>query len=324
MKSCTKDRLVSIIIPTYNYGQFLPETVQNLKEQSYTNWEAIIIDDGSTDDTENIVKQLISNDPRFHFIVQKNQGVAVARNYGLQLAKGEFIQFLDADDLLSKEKLNLQVQHLISHPQVDISYVINNYFLNNKPQDLFPDKELLGFEWMLRIDCMGVDCIKALVDRNIAVISSPLLRTSTLSKSSGFPEGVKRLEDWEFWLELAFNGAYYQFLPDQKAFTLIRVHPNSASFELREMQKSDILFRNKISKYIENSPLSKKDKKVIEKINRRKKNSLLKELIYKTPWRNKELLHEIKEISDPIPFYKYYIKSMNYHRKKLFKMLINK
>ncbi|GGF38015.1 glycosyltransferase family 2 protein [Echinicola rosea] len=318
------NKLVSIIIPTYNYGRFLPQTISNLKTQSYPHWEAIIVDDGSTDKTEEIINEACLEDKRFKYIKQENQGVSVARNTGIKAATGQFIQFLDADDLLSKDKLYLQVQHMLLNPNIDISYVSNQYFADNYPDKLFPDKELTGTEWVLKIDANGFEAIKSLVDRNIAVISSPLMRASALSLSSGFPTGVKHLEDWEFWLELALKNAHYQFFPNPKATTLIRVHSKSASYEINEMQLRDISFRKKITQYLKNATLSKLEYNDILKVNTKKRNNLIKELMYKIPLGNKDLLNKIKQITPRSTFYRFYIKYLNYQRKLFIKNIQKK
>ena len=91
--------LVSIIIPTYNREKFLLYALESVKAQTYKNWELIVIDDGSTDNTENICRNFAKSiDQPFKYFYQENQGVASARNYGLKVAKGDFIAFLDSDD----------------------------------------------------------------------------------------------------------------------------------------------------------------------------------------------------------------------------------
>lgn len=128
--------LVSIIIPVFNYQNFIFETLENLLNQTYKNWEAILIDDGSTDKTAKIIKTYCFKDSRFKLIQQNNKGVSVARNLGLEIATGEFIQFLDGDDLLSQSKIEIQAQHLIENHTVDISYVDSYYFAHGNPSQL--------------------------------------------------------------------------------------------------------------------------------------------------------------------------------------------
>ncbi len=99
------DVKVSVIIPCYNQAFFLKEAVASVLAQTYTNWECIIINDGSTDNTEEVTKELIKDDGRFIYKKQINKGLPGARNAGLELCTGEFIQLLDADDALHPQKL---------------------------------------------------------------------------------------------------------------------------------------------------------------------------------------------------------------------------
>jgi glycosyltransferase involved in cell wall biosynthesis len=101
--------LISVIVPCYNQAHFLDETLNSILNQSYTNWECIIVNDGSPDDTENVVKNGTNKDHRFKYISKENGGLSSARNCGLEVAKGDFIQFLDSDDLLSSDKFQKSI-----------------------------------------------------------------------------------------------------------------------------------------------------------------------------------------------------------------------
>lgn len=104
--------LVSIIIPTFNRSKLLSETLESVKNQSFKDWECIIIDDGSIDDTREIVSNIIAKDSRFQFHCKPenySKGASISRNYGFELSKGKYIQWLDDDDLISENKIELQV-----------------------------------------------------------------------------------------------------------------------------------------------------------------------------------------------------------------------
>ncbi|MEH1931338.1 glycosyltransferase family 2 protein [Nostoc sp.] len=106
--------LISVVIATYNTGRYLPETLESVIAQTYRNWEIIVVDDGSTDNTHELIKPYLSC---ICFIQQKHGGLASARNAGLQLAKGDFIALLDADDLWLPEKLAIQVEIAGNNPE---------------------------------------------------------------------------------------------------------------------------------------------------------------------------------------------------------------
>jgi teichuronic acid biosynthesis glycosyltransferase TuaG len=105
--------LVSIITPSFNSEKFIAETIQSVQNQSYQNWEMIIVDDSSTDQTVTIVEQLIKKDSRIRlFQLDKNSGAGIAREKALSIANGDYISFLDADDLWKPQKLEKQLQFL--------------------------------------------------------------------------------------------------------------------------------------------------------------------------------------------------------------------
>ena len=119
--------LVSIIIPCYNQAKYLNETLESVCKQTHTNWECIIVDDGSSDDSATIISGFTKKDPRFIYIYKDNGGVSSARNLGIENAKGNYLQFLDADDLLSVNKLEISLKEILSRGNDDIKMVISNF-----------------------------------------------------------------------------------------------------------------------------------------------------------------------------------------------------
>ena len=106
--------LVSIIIPTYNRAELLPDTLNSVLKQTYGNWECIVVDDHSTDNTPQVGREYAAGDGRISFFTRTSErpkGAASCRNFGLENAKGDFIQFLDSDDLLHPKKLEMQLKY---------------------------------------------------------------------------------------------------------------------------------------------------------------------------------------------------------------------
>ena len=134
----TKEPLVSIIIPAYNCRRWLGEAIDSALAQTHPHCEIIVIDDGSTDGTGEWVQVHYDSRIRYHW--QPNGGVARARNTGLHLAQGDYIQFLDADDILSPEKVARQVAHLESHPEWAVAYC-DTY--------LFREDDLSQMRWVV-------------------------------------------------------------------------------------------------------------------------------------------------------------------------------
>ena len=111
--------IVSVILPAYNASRYLQEAITSVMDQTYSRWELIIINDGSDDDTEQII--LANSDPRIVYIRQDNRGVSAARNRGLELMRGDYFCFLDADDVLPSRSLEARVDHFIRNP--DLAFV---------------------------------------------------------------------------------------------------------------------------------------------------------------------------------------------------------
>lgn len=119
------DGLVSIIMPTYNCGKFIGETIESIQKQTYRNWEIVIVDDCSTDDTKEIVSQYIQNDNRIKYhCLDTNSGAAVARTKSMELANGEYIAFCDSDDLWMPNKLEKQLAFMVNN---DYSFTCTAY-----------------------------------------------------------------------------------------------------------------------------------------------------------------------------------------------------
>ena len=105
----TSQPLVSIIVPCYNQARYLPDALASVASQTYPHWECIIVNDGSLDHTSEVARQWLEKDDRFKYVEKQNGGLSSARNAGLKVAKGEYIQLLDADDLLEADKIKVQI-----------------------------------------------------------------------------------------------------------------------------------------------------------------------------------------------------------------------
>jgi glycosyltransferase involved in cell wall biosynthesis len=127
----TVSPLVSIIIPTYNRADLIGETLESVIAQTYPHWECIVVDDGSSDNTDAVVSGFIERDGRFRFYPrppEKPKGANPCRNYGLRKSGGEYAVFLDSDDLLLPEKLELQIKSLLMRPEKIVSITQSKYF----------------------------------------------------------------------------------------------------------------------------------------------------------------------------------------------------
>lgn len=235
--------MVSIIIPTFNYGNYIAETLSSVRNQSYRDWECIVVDDGSTDDTKEIVEGFILTDNRFKYIYQEDKGVSSARNFGIKTAKGDFIQFLDADDLLQTDKIKSQINAFTKNPAVDIVYNDVRFFDDNNNLEL--RTSLSGKKpdsWLPKISGKGKEVVAQFCKINFLVMNSPLIKKNIFEKVGYFDESMKALEDLDFWMRCALADCYFCFNEAENSFALVRVHSGSLSTQTKLMNSGNFMF----------------------------------------------------------------------------------
>jgi teichuronic acid biosynthesis glycosyltransferase TuaG len=191
--------LISIITPAYNAALFIGQTIDSVVAQSYTHWELIIVDDGSSDQTATIVKEYAKKDPRIQYVYQTNGRQGKARNNGLRKAKGKYIAFLDADDLWEKEKLSVQLATL---KKSDVDLVFSDAFLfsdhPSKNQRMNTNPQLFK----------GVSGLKQFMGGNKIPILTVLATKESILTCGGFIEdlAVQNAEDYHLWLHMIILG----------------------------------------------------------------------------------------------------------------------
>ncbi len=234
---------VSVIVTCHNYGHFLAEALESVRAQSSPDWECIVIDDGSTDDTREVSDRFISMDPRFRYLHQPNQGLSSARNAGLDVCTGSYVQFLDADDRLEPRKLEAQVAYLKQHPETDIVYGDVRYFNEAHALPLANDLSQDGRQAMARVSGSGPAVLHALARGNIMVVNAALLRKTVIDDVGRFDQDLWGHEDWDYWIRCALAGKRFQYLEEDGALALVRVHARSMSQNVAPMLRSNIQVR---------------------------------------------------------------------------------
>lgn len=224
--------LISIVIPAYNYGHYLIECFSNLQQQTYTNWECLLVDNNSTDNTKQIVEDFSKQEPRIKYFFNSGNGPSPARNLGMKEAKGDYIQFLDADDLLQANKFENALAVFDKETDADIVYSDCRYFVDGNRNDLFfamrADKTN-DKAWMPYCEGSKQEMLPYILKENIMVISSPLIKASALKEIGCFDETLAFNEDWELWLRFVLADKRFVFDKKKNGFALIRVHKTSHS-----------------------------------------------------------------------------------------------
>lgn len=222
--------LVTIIVPCYNQSQYLSEALQSVLEQTYTNWECIIVNDGSTDNTATVAKQWISKDNRFKYIQKTNEGLSSARNAGLDQASGEFIQFLDADDYLHKLKLEESLAQLLVK-QYDL--IVTNYasFTTNREHTQPPFYNLIESNF-------SFESILYKWDFEFAIPIHCGLFPMKYFEDFRFPITLKAKEDWIMWVSVFSKSPKIYFI--NKPYALYRSHATSMTTDIELMKSTYI------------------------------------------------------------------------------------
>ena len=213
---------VSVIIPAYNAEEFIEETILSVLKQTYQNFEIIVIDDASEDSTRSIVKKLSSKEKRIKLYEIPHVGKpAVLRNIGVQKSEGEFIAFLDSDDIWQKEKLEEQIKLLKTDPLLSLVYSASKTF---GEVHLFSSKyEILPLPFKAAITKKDL-----IMKGNSVTCSTVIAKKELLLKTGGFDESnsLAFVEDYDLWIKLSDYGPL-GFIP--RIHTFYRIHPTQSS-----------------------------------------------------------------------------------------------
>ena len=210
--------LVSIIIPTYNGLPWLKQAIDSALNQTYKYCEIIVIDDGSIDDTKHFIRKVYSSDVRYYY--QTNKGLSASRNYGLEIAKGEYIQFLDSDDLIFQNKIKSQINFLKENRNIDVVYSDCRTFKND-------NLDSLSYWYDKNLYCNG-NIFLDLIKKSFILPHMPLSRKSVLLTSGGYNTKLDSCIDYDFWLRVSSKNAKFHFLDDGE-YVLYRIRTSSLS-----------------------------------------------------------------------------------------------
>lgn len=208
---------VSIIIPTYNHANYIKKSLKSVINQTFKNWEAIVIDNHSTDETEKIVREY--TDPRIRYLKINNSGIiAKSRNLGIEAAKGQWIAFLDSDDWWTKDKLEICLNHI--NEKVDLIYH-DLEIVDNKSKFFFIKRRFKGRE--LKKPVLN-NLLVGMINEGTAICnSSVIVRKNILIKISGISENKNLVasEDFNTWLRIAQITDQFKYLKKRLGYYLI-------------------------------------------------------------------------------------------------------
>ena len=226
--------LVSILIPCYNSQQWLTETIKSALAQTWKNIEIIIVDDGSTDNSLAIAKTF--NDPNIKVISQENKGASVARNVALKEAQGDFIQYLDADDLLASDKIQLQLQFLENNS--NSTFLVSGEWARfyNKPQEALFIPELL---WQ---DLSPVDWLVCAWNNHIMMHPAAWLVPRKISEKAGlWNEDLSLNDDGEYFARVILASEGVQFCQGAKTYYRSGISESLSRSKSEKARQSEFL-----------------------------------------------------------------------------------
>ncbi|BAZ13303.1 putative glycosyl transferase [Calothrix sp. NIES-4071] len=217
--------IISVIIPAYNAERTILETISSVQQQTFSDFELIVINDGSTDRTLELLNSI--EDPRLKVFSYSNGGLPVARNRGISHATGEFIAFIDADDLWTPDKLELQLAALQQHPEAGVAYSWTCN-MSEEGELLYPVTPVFN----------GNVYANLLVWNFISNGSNPLIRSQALKSTGEFDPTLKSAEDWEYWLRLA---AHWPFVVVPNIQILYRRSSNSMTSKIEIIKQASLI-----------------------------------------------------------------------------------
>jgi len=216
---------VSVIIPCYNHAHYLPDAVNSVLAQTFTDWEALIVDDGSTDNTREVAAQF--TDSRIRYIYQENRGLSGARNTGIRAAEGEYLAFLDADDLLTPTFFETCLAALRADTELAGVYTRNHFV--DEAGNLLPRRggqALAGTAFRARI-----------LEGGFFPPVSAMVRRTVVVEVGMFDEQLTSVEDWDLWLRLS---ARYPLQGIAEPLVCYRVYAGSMSTNAARMHANRI------------------------------------------------------------------------------------
>jgi glycosyltransferase involved in cell wall biosynthesis len=216
---------ISVIVPAYNSQNTILETIASIQKQTFTDFELIVIDDGSSDRTLELIQTV--RDPRIQVASYENGGVSVARNRGISLSTGEYITFIDADDLWTPDKLELQLKALQQHPAAGVAYSWTCFM--DRQGKFFHDDRPIYFEGNVYAELLKTNFLLS--------GSNPLIRRTALADVGEFDSTLTHAEEWDLYLRLA---AKYNFVVVPKTQIFYRQTAGSASAKIEVMEKDAI------------------------------------------------------------------------------------
>lgn len=227
--------LVSIIIPTFNRSHLIADTLNSVLAQNYTNWECIVVDDGSTDNTKDVINTYLNKDNRFKFYQRPDNikpGGNGARNYGFQLSKGEFINWFDSDDIMSPNFIEAKLQPFISSPKTDVVF------------SAFENVNEKGERTRIANQSFSGNILDDLVDGNVSFGPLSFLIRRDKLKNIKYNETLKKNQDLDFFFRFFTTNEHLKIVHVNTILYTVRKHSERMTSSVgKEMSKMTSIYK---------------------------------------------------------------------------------
>ena len=260
--------LISIIIPAYNRADLIGKTLNSILAQTYTNWECIVVDDGSTDNTKKVVQRYVDKDPRFILVDRPDThkpGGNGARNYGFEISKGEYIQWFDSDDLMHENHLEEKVNYLIANPGKDYVVCKVQFVRNNKT---------VGYSNIISKNVLN-DFVRGTLS---FMVCGPLWDKGFLSNRKLFDESLVRHQESEFYLRLLLKSDRYGIIDKPLASVIFHNTNKGMIDQTDERYYHYFVYLLKQIKTLKQAGMLNKNKVLLSFLINRQKNLVLESL----------------------------------------------
>lgn len=221
-------KLVSIILPAHNAEKHIVDCLNSITQQTYLNWELIIINDGSLDQTAKIIESFLSKDTRITCVTNdNNMGLVYCLNLGIKLSKGKYVARMDSDDIMMPDRLELQVNFMETNPQVGVlggSAILIDEAGNDIGKRVFPYSD---------------KSIKQNLDRINPLLHPTIIFRKTIFEICYYRDKYPRAEDYDLWFRLK---SYTEFANLQEFIIKYRIHPGQVSLEYLKKMTRDTVF----------------------------------------------------------------------------------
>ena len=210
--------MLSIIMPCYNQAQYIDEAIQSVVRQTYKDWELIIVDDGSTDDSFSIAKRYAQSDSRIQVHSQENGGPSKARNNGARLAIGKYLLFFDSDDIILPTLLEEGIRYMEDNENCALFYPRVRYFGSRN------EEEKLRFTSYKNMLCEA------------SILCTSIIRKTDYERIGGFDESMRGYEDWEMFIRLLYHNDFV--CQSENILFKYRIHRHEGSVNLQAIRRS--------------------------------------------------------------------------------------